>query len=147
MFAKLTFISVACMSTAALLTSAKVCAADVRPAVQVQTPCMLEGHGHDQACVIVNKRISGNSPTATTTMDLSVAKVLAGKATRFSVVYAYRVQPGLNTDIGLTINRGDQSMISDIYAANPTFFWVTTRDGGKTWSKLTTTDMNSVVSY
>lgn len=115
---------------------------------QVQSPCREQGHTNEQACVVVYKQVSGNNPTATTTMDLSVAKGLQGRVKNFSVIYAYKVRPGsANRDIGLTVQRGQQTIMADLYANAPRKFWVITRDGGRSWTKLTTTDMDSVIEY
>jgi hypothetical protein len=115
---------------------------------QVQSPCRVPGHAREQACVVVYKLVPGNDPVFHSTMTLDSAKALQGKAKAFSVIYTYKVKPSSpNAQIGLQIERGREGMMSDIFIRKPTNFWVTTNDGGRTWSKLTTTDMSSVISY
>lgn len=141
------FVSV-CL-VASLLTATSAVAAPANTSVaQVQSPCREQGHTNEQACVVVYKQVSSTDPTTVSKMDLSVAKQLQGRVKNFSVIYTYKVRPSrANRDVGLTVQRGQQSIMADLYANTPRQFWVITRDGGRSWSKLTTTDMDSVIEY
>jgi hypothetical protein len=117
-------------------------------APQIQSPCREPGHQGEGACVVVRKVIPGNLPTRTTALDVSVSKPLIGKVKSFSVIYLYKTQRFAGQDsIGLTVTHRGGGMVSDVYADAPTPVWVSTHDGGRSWSSLKTADMDSVITY
>lgn len=126
-------ISLTVLAAAALSVSPALAATSVS---RVEMPCKEAGHGREQACVVVDKFLSGNNPTADSTMNMSVAQPLKGKARSYSVIYVYHVHPGSNSGVTVSVNRGNDSIMSDVDVGKPTAIWTSTRDGGTTWSDL-----------
>ena len=129
-----------------LMSSGAVHILDTGDVAQVQTPCHDAGHIQDKACVMVHRFVSGSNPTVQLELDTHVMQKLKGQKT-FSVIYAYQVKKNrFNGNVSALVSHGKKFIMSDIYVNRPTLFWVSTRDGGKTWSKPMTTDMSDVIS-
>lgn len=121
-------------------------AAGPQIAATIESPCREPGHTREQACVVVNRSVVANNPTINDTLNTAVAKGV--KAQNYSVIYVYRIRAGSrNSEGGIMVTRGDDIMMADISTAQPVKVWVTTRDGGRSWSKLATSDMGSAISY
>jgi photosystem II stability/assembly factor-like uncharacterized protein len=114
----------------------------------VQSPCREAGHTREQACVVVVKLVPGDDPMRDETFNLAPARQLAGKVRNFSVIYAYKVRRNTgNSDIGLRLEHGRDTVIADVSSTEPTKFWVTTKDGGRTWSRLASSEGDGALSF
>lgn len=103
---------------------------------QVQMPCREAGH-REQACVVVHKLLSGREAIDHQTFSLTPAAMLKGKTQNFSVIYVYHTNPSVAGGTAtVSVERGDDGYMTDVHVGKPGQFWMTTRDGGRTWSKI-----------
>ena len=121
--------------------------AQQKPA-EMQMPCKVEGHQSEKGCILVYKYLSGDNPGMQhLEIDPMLARALQGKVNGFSVIYEVQMIPGgLNSDGSASVEFGGHWVSSDVSSNKPTFFWVTTRDSGKSWSRPMTTDMSGALT-
>jgi hypothetical protein len=118
------------------------------PSMELQSPCREMVSKNRNSCIVVSKIIPGNRPTQTITIDPAYIKAAAGKAGDFAVVYALKSKPYRGySSVGVTVTNGRSGVVTDLPANTPTLFWISTRNGGRTWSSVKTTDMDSAITY
>lgn len=112
---------------------------------QIESPCKEAGHTGEQGCAVVTVLYSGQNPMENTNLTTASSKLLAGKAQRMSVIYKLQVKRNApNDQIGATVNHGGDSIIADVYSNKPVLFWVSSRDGGRSWSKMQTSGTGTI---
>jgi len=113
-----------------------VAAAPVTAVSQVETPCHEAGH-REQACVVIHKFLSGKQAVDHQTFNMAPAAALRGKTQTFSVIYVYHTNPSAFNGVAtVSVEHGDDGYMSDVQVGKPGQFWMTTHDGGRTWSKI-----------
>lgn len=141
-------LTLACVSLVSVSADAKSLPSTTSTAAQVQMPCAVPGHTNEKACVLVTRKISPAKSVFDTDMDMSVAKDLALRVKVFSVIYSYQVADKTNqTVVGAMIKRGDHAVFTDVRSDKPTIAFVTTYDGGWTWTNVDTADKDNSLTF
>lgn len=135
------------LAISGLITSPALGAPGGMTRFDVQAPCR-SAPGLNMPCVVVTKTVSGDAPMVRSTVDMTPAKILQGQNPSFAIVYNYKVKPGgYNSEATLALSRGSDTVMGDISSNKARPFWIFTRDGGRTWSKVRTTNMDGALSY
>lgn len=117
------------------------------PPPQIQTPCREVGFTNQQACVVTHKFFSGDQPVAHVTLTTAPSAPLKGRYKNITMIYVYHLKRGLNDYIGVNVDNGKSGLVADVYTTRPTYVWVSTRNGGRSWSNVTTTNMARTISW
>jgi hypothetical protein len=126
------------MTVLYFMMPAAVAAASVTSFNNIEMPCH-EANQRVQACVVVHQFVAGNSAGLDhRTFSMTPAADLRGKAQTFSVIYIYHLNPkAYGGTATISVEHGDDGYMTDIKVGQPAMFWVTTHDGGRTFSKMT----------
>lgn len=117
------------------------------PPTQIQTPCHEIGFAGVQACVVTHRYFSGDQPVAHVTLTTAPSTPLKSRYQSIALINVYHLRRGLNDYIGVNVDNGKSGLVADVYANRPTYVWMSTRNGGRSWSNVTTTNMANVLSW
>lgn len=117
------------------------------PPAQIQTPCRELGFAGVQACVVTHKSFSGDQPVVHVTLTTAPSAPLKSRYQSIALINVYHLRRGLNDHIGVNVDNGKSGLVADVYNNRPTYVWMSTRNGGRSWSNVTTTNMANVLSW
>lgn len=103
-----------------------------------EAPCREEEHSGEQACIVIQKYIPQSDFARPTHLELSYAatQTLVGKYNNISLIYDFQKAPGYG-NYSPELSFGDESGAPKFAVQNTvTRAWISTRDGGKTWSNV-----------
>jgi hypothetical protein len=110
----------------------------------LQMPCRQAGHESESACTVVPVLLDSTKPVGDIEMDLAVKPNLTSSQS-YSIVYLVKASTAPSnaaTSVSIATAKDATKMIqADVSTSTDRPFWITSKDGGKTFGNLETTNM------